>query len=142
MMREATERLMQLFPNLDIMSVHGQMDGETIDAAMEKFSSGLADVLVATTIVESGLDIPNCNTIIIENVQFFGLSSLYQLRGRVGRADRQAFAYMFYSSEESELTPKRTGAISSSRRVLRSRRRFQIVRARHVHSRRWYDVRR
>ncbi len=104
MMREATERLMQLFPNLDIMSVHGQMDGETIDAAMEKFSSGLADVLVATTIVESGLDIPNCNTIIIENVQFFGLSSLYQLRGRVGRADRQAFAYMFYSSEESELT--------------------------------------
>ena len=107
MMRDACDRLLRLFPNLQIMTAHGQMDGEAIDDAMESFSNGSADVLIATTIVESGLDIPNCNTIIIENVQFFGLASLYQLRGRVGRAGRQAYAYMFYSADESELT---TGA--------------------------------
>ena len=105
MMKEASERLNRLFPELRIMTCHGQMDGDQIDDAMEAFSSGTADVLIATTIVESGLDIPNCNTIIIENVQFFGLATLYQLRGRVGRAGRQAYAYMFYSSDESELTP-------------------------------------
>lgn len=105
MMNEARDRLVRLFPELRIMTCHGQMDGDEIDDAMEAFSSGTADVLIATTIVESGLDIPNCNTIIIENVQFFGLATLYQLRGRVGRAGRQAYAYMFYSSDECELTP-------------------------------------
>ena len=106
MMREAVDRLNRMFPDLSIMTAHGQMGGESLDAAMEAFSNGEADCLIATTIVESGLDIPNCNTIIIENVQFFGLASLYQLRGRVGRAGRQAYAYMFYSSEDSELTPQ------------------------------------
>jgi ERCC4-related helicase len=80
---------------------------------MESFSNGEADCLIATTIVESGLDIPNCNTIIIENVQFFGLASLYQLRGRVGRAGRQAYAYMFHTSDSAELSPGRARASSS-----------------------------
>jgi transcription-repair coupling factor (superfamily II helicase) len=73
------------------------MKGELLDAAMDDFASGKADVLLCTTIVESGLDIPNVNTIIIEEVQQFGLASLYQLRGRVGRAGRQAYAYMFHA---------------------------------------------
>ena len=73
------------------------MKGEQLDSAMDDFASGKADVLLCTTIVESGLDIPNVNTIIIEEVQQFGLASLYQLRGRVGRAGRQAYAYMFHA---------------------------------------------
>jgi transcription-repair coupling factor (superfamily II helicase) len=105
MIDEAVKRLAIMFPTLRIMIAHGQMDGRHLDEAMESFSSGEADCLIATTIVESGLDIPNCNTIIIENVQFFGLASLYQLRGRVGRAGRQAYAYMFYTREHSELSP-------------------------------------
>jgi len=106
MMQDSIERLNRMFPDLQIMTAHGQMGGESLDAAMEAFSNGEADCLIATTIVESGLDIPNCNTIIIENVQFFGLASLYQLRGRVGRAGRQAYAYMFHTTDESELTPQ------------------------------------
>lgn len=97
MMDEANKRLKSLFPNLRVMQAHGQMKGEMLDAAMDEFSQGKADVLLCTTIVESGLDIPNVNTIIIEEVQQFGLASLYQLRGRVGRAGRQAYAYMFHA---------------------------------------------
>ena len=97
MMEEANKRLKSLFPNLRVMQAHGQMKGEHLDSAMDEFASGHADVLLCTTIVESGLDIPNVNTIIIEEVQQFGLASLYQLRGRVGRAGRQAYAYMFHA---------------------------------------------
>jgi len=102
MMEEANRRLLALFPDLRVMMAHGQMKGEQLDLAMDEFSQGKADVLLCTTIVESGLDIPNVNTIIIEEVQQFGLASLYQLRGRVGRAGRQAYAYMFHA-EEGEL---------------------------------------
>jgi transcription-repair coupling factor (superfamily II helicase) len=73
------------------------MKGDVLDRAMDDFATGKAQVLLCTTIVESGLDIPNVNTIIIEEVQQFGLASLYQLRGRVGRAGRQAYAYMFHA---------------------------------------------
>jgi len=97
MMQDAMKRLRRLFPHLRIMEAHGQMKGEHLDVAMDAFASGDADVLLCTTIVESGLDIPNVNTIIIEEVQQFGLASLYQLRGRVGRAGRQAYAYMFHA---------------------------------------------
>ena len=93
----AMKRLRGLFPSLNVMEAHGQMKGEQLDNAMDKFASGKADVLLCTTIVESGLDIPNVNTIIIEDVHQFGLASLYQLRGRVGRAGRQAYAYMFHA---------------------------------------------
>ena len=97
MMAESTKRLMELFPSLRIMQAHGKMTGDELDAAMDEFASGKVDVLLCTTIVESGLDIPNVNTIIIEEVQQFGLASLYQLRGRVGRAGRQAHAYLFHA---------------------------------------------
>lgn len=93
----ALQRLQGLFPCLRIMKAHGKMKGDQLDIAMDYFACGKADVLLCTTIVESGLDIPNVNTIIIEEVQQFGLASLYQLRGRVGRACRQAYAYMFHA---------------------------------------------
>ena len=97
MMDATRKRLNELFPKLNILELHGQMKGENLDNAMDAFASGEADILLCTTIVESGLDIPNVNTIIIEEVQQFGLASLYQLRGRVGRAGRQAYAYMFHA---------------------------------------------
>ena len=97
MMEEANKRLKSLFPNLRVMQAHGQMKGEQLDSAMDEFASGHADVLLCTTIVESGLDIPNVNTIIIEEVQQFGLASLYQLRGRVGAPAGGRRAYMFHA---------------------------------------------
>ena len=106
MMGESRKRLFDILPNLRVIEAHGQMDGDTLDAVMDEFSNGEADVLLCTTIVESGLDIPNCNTIIIEEVQSFGLASLYQLRGRVGRADRQAHAWMFYGLDPESLNEK------------------------------------
>ena len=106
MMGDSRQRLFGILPNLRVIEAHGQMDGDTLDAVMDEFSNGEADVLLCTTIVESGLDIPNCNTIIIEEVQSFGLASLYQLRGRVGRADRQAHAWMFYGLDPESLNEK------------------------------------
>ena len=106
MMGDSRKRLFDILPNLRVIEAHGQMDGDTLDAVMDEFSNGEADVLLCTTIVESGLDIPNCNTIIIEEVQSFGLASLYQLRGRVGRADRQAHAWMFYGLDPESLNEK------------------------------------
>ncbi len=73
---------------------HGQLQGAKLEQVMLDFIEGDYDVLVATTIVENGLDIPNANTIIINNAQNYGLSDLYQLKGRVGRANRQAFCYL------------------------------------------------
>lgn len=97
MMNAAKKRLKEIFQDIIILEVHGQMKGEYLDHAMDEFASGRAHILLCTTIVESGLDIPNVNTIIVEEVQQFGLASLYQLRGRVGRAGRQAYAYMFHA---------------------------------------------
>ena len=87
-------RLRQWLPGLRIAIGHGQMDESELEEVMTRFVAGEFDVLVCTTIIESGLDIPNCNTIIIEGADRFGLSQLYQLRGRVGRFKRQAHAYL------------------------------------------------
>ena len=87
-------RLRQWLPDLRIAIGHGQMDESELEEVMTRFVAGEFDVLVCTTIIESGLDIPNCNTIIIEGADQFGLSQLYQLRGRVGRFKRQAHAYL------------------------------------------------
>ena len=91
-------RIEKLVPNAKIAVAHGQMEGEKIDKIMEKFIAGQYDILVCTTIIENGIDIPNANTIIVENCDKLGLSQLYQLRGRVGRSDRQAFAYFLVKS--------------------------------------------
>ncbi len=87
-------RLRELLPDLRIAVGHGQMEERDLEDIMTRFVAGEFDVLVCTTIIESGLDIPNCNTIIIEGADRFGLSQLYQLRGRVGRFKRQAYAYL------------------------------------------------
>ncbi len=84
--------------------VHGQMPSKALESAMLKFIKGATDVLVSTAIVESGIDIPNANTIIINNADRFGLADLYQLRGRVGRFKKQAFAYLVMSKEGSRTT--------------------------------------
>jgi len=87
-------RLRDLLPDVRIGVGHGQMHEHELERVMTEFVAGKYDVLVCTTIIESGLDIPNCNTIIIEGADRFGLSQLYQLRGRVGRFKHQAYAYL------------------------------------------------
>jgi transcription-repair coupling factor (superfamily II helicase) len=87
-------RLRELLPDLRIGVGHGQMDAGELERVMTEFVAGTHQVLVCTTIIESGLDIPNCNTILIEGADRFGLSQLYQLRGRVGRFKHQAYAYL------------------------------------------------
>jgi transcription-repair coupling factor (superfamily II helicase) len=88
------QRLRELLPDLSIAVGHGQMDEEELERVMTDFVAGRHHVLVCTTIIESGLDIPNCNTILIEGADRFGLAQLYQLRGRVGRFKHQAYAYL------------------------------------------------
>jgi transcription-repair coupling factor (superfamily II helicase) len=97
-------KLQNLIPEARIAVGHGQMNEEQLERVMIGFSNGEYDVLVSTTIIENGLDIPNANTIIVNNAAFFGLSQLYQLRGRVGRATHQAYAYFFYN-KDARLTP-------------------------------------
>jgi len=84
----------EMHPKLRVAVGHGQMDEGQLEKIMTQFVAGVFDVLVCTTIIESGIDIPNCNTLIIEGADRFGLAQLYQIRGRVGRFNRQAYAYM------------------------------------------------
>ncbi|MBU1951746.1 transcription-repair coupling factor, partial [Patescibacteria group bacterium] len=93
----------KLVPQARIGIVHGQLHEQDMVDVMERFDNREIDVLVSTTIIENGLDLPNANTLIVEDATNFGLSQLYQLRGRIGRADRQAFAYFLYKSKK--LTP-------------------------------------
>ncbi len=98
------QKLQRLIPEARIVVGHGQMNEEQLERVMIGFANGEYDVLVSTTIIENGLDIPNANTIIVNNAAFFGLSQLYQLRGRVGRGTHQAYAYFFYN-KDARLTP-------------------------------------
>ncbi len=93
---EVGARLKQMVPSAKIAIAHGQMEAEELESIMLSFSAGEADILVCTTIIESGLDITRVNTILIEDAHRFGLAQLYQLRGRVGRSGIQAHAWMFY----------------------------------------------
>jgi transcription-repair coupling factor (superfamily II helicase) len=97
--------LRRLMPDIKIKSAHGQLEGDQLEDIMLEFINGEFDVLLSTNIVESGLDIPNANTIIINNAQNFGLSDLHQLRGRVGRGNKKAFCYLL-SAPKSTLTPE------------------------------------
>lgn len=107
------EELEQLVPTAKIKVVHGQMDSEDIDSIFHAFKSGAIQILIATTIVESGIDIPNANTILIERADTFGLADLYQLRGRVGRWNRPAYAYFLTqrNKELPEISKKRLQAL-------------------------------
>jgi len=91
---EVASLIERLVPGARVVVGHGQMDGKKLEALMLEFIDGQYDVLVSTTIIESGIDIPNANTMIINNAQNFGLSDLHQLRGRVGRSNREAFCYL------------------------------------------------
>jgi transcription-repair coupling factor (superfamily II helicase) len=101
------DRLKKLCPNARLVIGHGQMNVDDLEEVMTKFVNGEADVLLSTTIIESGLDIPNANTIIIDRADRFGLSDLYQLRGRVGRYKHQAYAYLLLPRHASLLTDVR-----------------------------------
>jgi transcription-repair coupling factor (superfamily II helicase) len=101
---EIAAKLQTLVPNARVLVGHGQMSEGELEKVMLKFMHHEADILVATTIIENGLDIPLCNTILINRAERLGLSELYQLRGRVGRSDRRAYAYLLLPSE-IELTP-------------------------------------
>jgi transcription-repair coupling factor (superfamily II helicase) len=107
------EQLRKLLPDARLVVGHGQMAEGHLESVMLKFAEGAADVLVCTTIIESGLDIPNANTIIIDRADTLGLAQLYQLRGRVGRSSRRAYAYLLYRRRErmSEDARKRLQAI-------------------------------
>ncbi|MEI6861563.1 MAG: helicase-related protein, partial [Verrucomicrobiota bacterium] len=100
-------RLRALVPGVSVAVGHGQMDAEELERVMTEFVAGRFSVLVCTTIIESGLDIPNCNTLIIEGADRFGLSQLYQLRGRVGRFKHQAYAYLLLHRHTRLLDPAR-----------------------------------
>jgi transcription-repair coupling factor (superfamily II helicase) len=102
---DAAEKLHQLCPKARILVAHGQMGERELEDKMLAFLSGDADVLVSTTIIESGLDIPDANTLVVERADMLGLSQLYQIRGRVGRRDVPAHAYLFYP-QAAELTPE------------------------------------
>lgn len=91
-----TQHLTELIPEAKILVAHGQMANNELEEVMQKFAEGEADILVCTTIIESGLDIPRANTLIINEADSFGLAQLYQLRGRVGRSSEQAYAYFLY----------------------------------------------
>ncbi len=108
-----TEQLRRMLPGARFVVGHGQMAEGHLESVMITFSAGEADVLVCTTIIESGLDIPNANTIIIDRADTLGLAQLYQLRGRVGRSSRRAYAYLLYRRRErmSEEARKRLQAI-------------------------------
>jgi transcription-repair coupling factor (superfamily II helicase) len=102
---EAATKLQELCPGLRFIVAHGQMRERELEQRMLSFLRGDADVLVSTTIIESGLDIPQSNTLIVERADALGLAQLYQIRGRVGRSDVLAHAYLFYP-DHSELTPE------------------------------------
>lgn len=97
--------ILRLVPDARVAAAHGQMDGQKLENIMVKFIEGEYDVLVSTNIIESGLDIPNANTIIINRAHMFGLSDLHQMRGRVGRSNKKAFCYLL-TTPTSGLTPE------------------------------------
>lgn len=110
---EMAAQIMQLVPDANVAFAHGQMSERELENIMMSFISGEIDVLVATTIIETGLDISNVNTIIIDNADQMGLSQLYQLRGRVGRSNRTSFAFLMYKRNKmlKEIAEKRLAAI-------------------------------
>lgn len=99
-MELAKKQIEKLVPGVTIGMAHGQMDEKKLSHVMEEFDNQRLDLLLASTIIENGLDLPNVNTLIVDYATMFGLAQLYQLRGRIGRGDRQAYAYFLYRSEK------------------------------------------
>lgn len=112
-LEQIAAKIRKLVPGINIKIAHGQMNEEMLEDAMVSFYEGTCDMLLCTTIVENGLDVPLANTIIIDGAENFGLSQLYQMRGRVGRSNRLAYAYFVYKPNKalSEIAEKRLQAI-------------------------------
>lgn len=110
------ERIKKLLPQAKVLIAHGQMGSDELDETFHAFKSGRADILVATTIIENGIDIPNANTILIDKADHLGLAALYQLRGRVGRWNRRAYAYFLVNNQKSlsEISLQRLQALAES----------------------------
>eukprot|EP00529_Nitzschia_sp_RCC80_P008145 CAMPEP_0113515198 /NCGR_PEP_ID=MMETSP0014_2-20120614/40813_1 /TAXON_ID=2857 /ORGANISM="Nitzschia sp." /LENGTH=1198 /DNA_ID=CAMNT_0000411743 /DNA_START=393 /DNA_END=3989 /DNA_ORIENTATION=+ /assembly_acc=CAM_ASM_000159 len=102
MLNDAEETMKNLFPDIRVIQAHGRMGRNEAEENVAAFAEGNFDVLLATTVIENGVDIPTVNTIVVQDSQFFGISTLYQLRGRVGRSDLQAYAY--FLCDESKVT--------------------------------------
>lgn len=113
-LEETRLKLENLVPEMLVETAHGKMTSEELDDIFRRFKMGGFHILVATTIIENGIDIPNVNTIIIDRADMYGVSQLYQLRGRVGRSDRKAYAYLFYPQNKalSDVAIKRLQVIS------------------------------
>ncbi|WP_294427776.1 transcription-repair coupling factor [uncultured Treponema sp.] len=113
-LEETRRKLQQIVPEMMIDIAHGQMSAEELDDIFRRFKMGGFHILIATTIIENGIDIPNVNTIIIDRADMYGVSQLYQLRGRVGRSDRKAYAYLLYPENKvlTEVAMKRLQVIS------------------------------
>uniref|UniRef100_A0A1J3DJE3 Transcription-repair-coupling factor n=3 Tax=Noccaea caerulescens TaxID=107243 RepID=A0A1J3DJE3_NOCCA len=118
-LEEVMDFLEEAFPDIDIAMAHGKQYSKQLEETMERFAQGKIKILICTNIVESGLDIQNANTIIIQDVQQFGLAQLYQLRGRVGRADKEAHAYLFYPDKSllSDQALERLSALEECREL-------------------------
>lgn len=116
-LEEVMEFLEKSFPHVEIAIAHGKQYSKQLEETMEQFAQGNIKILICTNIVESGLDIQNANTIIIQDVQQFGLAQLYQLRGRVGRADKEAHAHLFYPDKSllSDQARERLAALEECR---------------------------
>ena len=110
---EVAGRIARAFPDAHIVTAHGKMDKDALEGIWEKMLTGEIDILVCTTIIETGVDVPNANTLIVDCADRLGLSQLHQLRGRVGRSSRRAYAYFTYRRGKtlSELSEKRLSAI-------------------------------
>jgi len=113
------QKLRGLLPDARMVVGHGQMHADDLEEVMTTFINGDADVLLSTTIIESGLDIPNANTIIIDRADRFGLSDLYQLRGRVGRYKHQAYAYL--------LLPRHAGLLADARKRITALKQYSTL---------------
>jgi transcription-repair coupling factor (superfamily II helicase) len=99
MLQTAEDRIREIFPGVRVIQAHGRMHRNGAEENVAEFAEGKYDILLATTVIENGVDIPSVNTIIVDGADFFGMSSLYQLRGRVGRSDQQAYAYFLHGGE-------------------------------------------
>ena len=106
-------KIQQMLPDARVVSAHGKMGEEQLSRVWKQLNDHEIDILVCTTIIETGVDVSNCNTLIIENADRMGLSQLYQLRGRVGRSNRRAFAYLTFTRGKalSDVATKRLAAI-------------------------------
>lgn len=110
---KTANKIQKMLPNASIGVIHGKVEKEVIEETMEKFSNNELDILVCTSIIENGIDIPNVNMIIVENSDHYGLAQLYQIKGRVGRSDRISYAYLMYDGNKilTEKAQKRLQAI-------------------------------